>query len=41
MKEREMIKIAELIDAVLLNKKPFAEIRKEVLELSKKFPLPY
>ncbi len=41
MKEKEMEKIAELIEATLLNKKTPSEIREEVLRLCRKFPLHY
>lgn len=38
MKEKEMKKIAEFIDATLLKKSPAIKIKKEVLALCKKFP---
>ncbi len=39
LKEKEMKKIAELIDLTLLKKKSVKEIRSEVVALAKKFPL--
>ena len=41
MKEKEMKRIARLIDETLLKKSPVSKIKKEVLQLSKKFPLKY
>ena len=42
MKEKEMIEIAHLIDKALRNKddeKMLLEVKKDILELTKKFPL--
>jgi len=41
MKEREMIKIAEFFERILIKKEKPEKIKKEVIALTKKFPLPY
>jgi glycine hydroxymethyltransferase len=41
MKEKEMIKIAEFIERILIKKEKPEKVRKEVIALTKKFPLPY
>ena len=41
MKEKEMIKIAEFFERILIKKEKPEKIKKEVIELTKKFPLPY
>ncbi|HXF44116.1 MAG TPA: serine hydroxymethyltransferase [Candidatus Paceibacterota bacterium] len=41
MKEKEMEQIAKLVDAVLLDRKTPGEVRKEVAELCRKFPIDY
>jgi glycine hydroxymethyltransferase len=41
MKEKEMIKIAEFFERILIKKEKPEKIKKEVINLTKKFPLPY
>jgi glycine hydroxymethyltransferase len=41
MKEKEMIKIAEFFERILIQKEKPEKIKKEVINLTKKFPLPY
>lgn len=41
MKEREMIKIAEFIKRILINRENPFKIKKEVVDFLKNFPLPY
>jgi glycine hydroxymethyltransferase len=41
MKEKEMIKIAEFFERILIKKEKPEKIKKEVIALTKKFPLPY
>jgi len=41
MKEKEMIKIAEFFERILIKKENPEKIKKEVINLTKKFPLPY
>ena len=41
MKEKEMIKIAEFFERILIKKEKPEKIKKEVVDLTKKFPLPY
>ncbi|MEK9194572.1 MAG: serine hydroxymethyltransferase, partial [Patescibacteria group bacterium] len=41
MKEKEMVLIAALIDATLLKKKSEPQLKKEIGELVKRFPLPH
>jgi glycine hydroxymethyltransferase len=41
MKEKEMIKIAEFFERILIKKEKPENIKKEVIALTKKFPLPY
>jgi glycine hydroxymethyltransferase len=41
MKEKEMIKIAEFFERILIQKEKPEKVRKEVIALTKKFPLPY
>ena len=41
MKEKEMIKIAEFFKRILIKKENPKKIKKEVINLTKKFPLPY
>ena len=41
MKEREMIKIAEFIERILIKKEKPEKVKKEVIALTKKFPLSY
>ncbi len=41
MKEKEMILIAEFFERVLIKKEKPEKIKKEVISLTKKFPLPY
>jgi glycine hydroxymethyltransferase len=41
MKEKEMIKIAEFFERILIKKEKPEKVRKEVIALTKKFPLPY
>jgi glycine hydroxymethyltransferase len=41
MKEKEMIKIAEFFERILIKKEKPEKIKKEVIDLTKKFPLPY
>jgi glycine hydroxymethyltransferase len=41
MKEKEMIKIAEFFERILIKKEKPEKVRKEVINLTKKFPLPY
>jgi glycine hydroxymethyltransferase len=41
MKEKEMIKIAEFFERILIKKERPEKIKKEVIALTKKFPLPY
>ena len=41
MKEKEMILIAEFFERVLIKKEKPEKIKKEVINLTKKFPLPY
>jgi glycine hydroxymethyltransferase len=41
MKEKEMMKIAEFFERILIKKEKPEKIKKEVITLTKKFPLPY
>jgi glycine hydroxymethyltransferase len=41
MKEKEMVKIAEFFERILIKKENPKKIKKEVIDLTKKFPLPY
>jgi len=41
MKEKEMIKIAEFFERILIKKEKPEKVKKEVIALTKKFPLPY
>jgi glycine/serine hydroxymethyltransferase len=41
MKEKEMIKIAEFFERILITKEKPEKVKKEVITLTKKFPLPY
>jgi len=41
MKEKEMIKIAEFIERILIKKEKPEKVKKEVIALTKKFPLSY
>jgi glycine hydroxymethyltransferase len=41
MKEKEMIEIAEFFERILIKKEKPEKIKKEVINLTKKFPLPY
>jgi glycine hydroxymethyltransferase len=41
MKEKEMIKIAEFFERILIKKEKPEKLRKEVIDLTKNFPLPY
>ncbi len=41
MKEKEMIKIAEFFERILIKKEKPEKLKKEVINLTKKFPLPY
>jgi glycine hydroxymethyltransferase len=41
MKEKEMIKIAEFFERILIKKEKPEKVKKEVITLTKKFPLPY
>jgi len=41
MKEKEMIMIAEFFERILIKKEKPEKIKKEVISLAKKFPLPY
>jgi len=41
MKEKEMIKISEFFERILIKKENPEKIKKEVIALTKKFPLPY
>jgi glycine hydroxymethyltransferase len=41
MKEKEIIKIAEFFERILIKKEKPEKIKKEVVDLTKKFPLPY
>lgn len=41
MKEKEMIKIAEFFERILIKKEKPEKVKREVINLTKKFPLPY
>jgi glycine/serine hydroxymethyltransferase len=41
MKEKEMIKIAEFFERILIKKEKPEKVKKEVIALTKKFPLSY
>jgi glycine/serine hydroxymethyltransferase len=41
MKEKEMIKIAEFFERILIKKEKPEKVRKEVIDLTKKFALSY
>ncbi len=41
MKEKEMVMIAEFFERILIKKEKPEKIKKEVISLTKKFPLPY
>ena len=41
MKEKEMIKIAEFFERILIKKEKPEKVKREVIALTKKFPLPY